>query len=51
MAMAAVDMLLSGELKPGVMTEPPRRVLQHELVVRGSTAAPVKAARPRKVAS
>jgi LacI family transcriptional regulator len=41
LAMAAVDMLLSGELKPGVMTEPPRRVLPHELVVRGSTAAPV----------
>ena len=36
MAMAAVDMLLSGELK--TMTEPPVRVLPYELIVRGSTA-------------
>ncbi len=43
MAMAAVDMLLSGDLKPGVMTEPAVRVLPYELVVRGSTAAPCKA--------
>ncbi len=40
MAMAAVDLLLSGELKPGATSEPPVRVLAHELVVRGSTAAP-----------
>ena len=45
MAMAAVDMLLSGELKAGSGVEPPLRVLPHELVVRGSTAAPQKAAR------
>jgi LacI family transcriptional regulator len=40
MAMAAVSMLLSGEIKPGAAM--PVRVLQHELIVRGSTAAPVK---------
>ena len=38
MAMAAVDMLLSGELK--TMTDaPPVRVLPYELIERGSTAA------------
>jgi len=42
MAMAAVDMLLSGELK--TMTVPPVRVLPHELIVRGSTAARATAA-------
>jgi LacI family transcriptional regulator len=45
MAMAAVDMLLSGDLKPGAGIAPPQRVLPHELVVRGSTAAaPAKVA-------
>ena len=45
MAMAAVDMLLCGELKAGAGKTPPHRVLAHELVVRGSTAAPAKAAK------
>jgi LacI family transcriptional regulator len=49
MAVAAVDMLLSGELKAGASGEPPVRVLPHELIVRGSTAAPVKIEKPRKV--
>jgi DNA-binding LacI/PurR family transcriptional regulator len=40
MAMAAVDMLLAGAAKPG--ETPPVRVLPHEVVVRGSTAAPAK---------
>ena len=40
MAMAAVDMLLAGAAKPG--EAPPVRVLPHEVVVRGSTAAPAK---------
>ncbi len=40
MAAAAVDMLLSGEVAPGASV--PVRVLPHELVVRGSTAAPAK---------
>ena len=45
MAMAAVDLLLSDELKPGATGTPPARVLAHELVVRGSTAAPLHGAR------
>jgi len=40
MAMAAVDMLLAGAAKPGEVA--PVRVLPHEVVVRGSTAAPAK---------
>ena len=40
MAMAAVDILLAGAAKPG--EAPPVRVLPHEVVVRGSTAAPAK---------
>jgi LacI family transcriptional regulator len=40
MAMAAVDMLLAGAAKPG--EPPPVRVLPHEVVVRGSTAAPAR---------
>ena len=50
MAMAAVDLLLSNELKPGASGAPPARVLAHELVVRGSTAAPVHGAKARKPA-
>jgi LacI family transcriptional regulator len=42
MAMAAVDMLLSGALQPGATGPVPVRVLAHEVIVRGSTAAPVK---------
>jgi LacI family transcriptional regulator len=45
MAMAAVDMLLSGDLKAGSTAPPPVRVLPHELMVRGSTAAPTKGLR------
>jgi len=40
MAMAAVDMLLAGAARPGDAA--PVRVLAHEVVVRGSTAAPAK---------
>ena len=42
MAMAAVDMLLSDavRLEPGQPA--PVRVLPHEVIVRGSTAAPAK---------
>ena len=40
MAMAAVDMLLAGAARPGELA--PVRVLPHEVVVRGSTAAPAK---------
>ena len=40
MAMAAVEMLLSGEARIKEGVDPPLRVLQHELVVRGSSAAP-----------
>ena len=42
MAMAAVDMLLSGEARLDAHRPAPVRVLQHEVVVRGSTAAPAK---------
>ena len=42
MAMAAVDMLLSGEAKIDAHQVAPVRVLPHEVVVRGSTAAPAK---------
>ena len=42
MAMAAVDMLLSGEARVDGRQAAPVRVLQHEVVVRGSTAAPAK---------
>ena len=35
-------MLLSGALRPGATGPVPVRVLQHELIVRGSTAAPAK---------
>ena len=42
MAMAAVDMLLSGEAKIDAHHVTPVRVLPHEVVVRGSTAAPAK---------
>jgi LacI family transcriptional regulator len=47
MAIAAVDMLLSGEIKADVHAEAPTRVLAHEVVVRGSTAAPMRAVRHR----
>jgi LacI family transcriptional regulator len=40
MAMAAVEMLLSGALGTGAQA--PVRVLPHRLVVRGSSAAPKK---------
>jgi LacI family transcriptional regulator len=42
MAMAAVDMLLSGAVKPVPALPAPVRVLPHEVIVRGSTAAPAK---------
>ena len=42
MATAAVDLLLSEEMKPGAAGPPPARLLPHEVVVRGSTAAPPK---------
>ncbi|MEO5687543.1 MAG: LacI family DNA-binding transcriptional regulator [Burkholderiaceae bacterium] len=42
MAMAAVDMLLSGVVKREPTHPAPVRVLPHEVIVRGSTAAPVK---------
>ena len=47
MAMAAVDMLLSGEAKAGRAPAAPVRVLPHEVMVRGSTAAPRAGARER----
>ena len=40
--MAAVDMLLTGEAKIDAQHPAPVRVLPHEVVVRGSTAAPAK---------
>lgn len=40
MAMAAVDMLLSGEAQADERHAAPVRVLPHEVVVRGSSAAP-----------
>ena len=42
MAMAAVAMLLSGEVKLDPGQPAPVRVLPHEVIVRGSTAAPAK---------
>ncbi len=42
MAMAAVAMLLSGEVKLDPGHPAPVRVLPHEVIVRGSTAAPAK---------
>ncbi len=42
MAMAAVEMLLSGVAKPEAGHAPPVRVLPHAVVVRGSSAAPAK---------
>jgi LacI family transcriptional regulator len=42
MAMAAVDMLLSGAVRPEPVEPAPVRVLPHEVIVRGSTAAPAK---------
>jgi len=42
MALAAVAMLLAGEAKPVDGQPAPVRVLPHEVVVRGSTAAPAK---------
>jgi LacI family transcriptional regulator len=42
MALAAVDMLLSGQAKLDGHQPAPVRVLPHEVIVRGSTAAPVK---------
>jgi LacI family transcriptional regulator len=42
MAMAAVEMLLAGDAKPGADAPAPVRVLPHEVIVRGSTAAPAK---------
>ena len=42
MAMAAVEMLLSGGAKLEAGDVPPVRVLPHEVVVRGSSAAPAK---------
>ena len=45
MAMAAVDMLLAGEARTDGGQAPVERVLQHEVVVRGSTAAPARKGR------
>ena len=42
MAMAAVDMLLSGAVHAEPVQPAPMRVLPHEVIVRGSTAAPAK---------
>jgi LacI family transcriptional regulator len=42
MAMAAVDMLLSGAVRADPTEPAPVRVLPHEVIVRGSTAAPAK---------
>ncbi len=42
MAMAAVAMLLAGEARLDIDAPAPVRVLPHELMVRGSTAAPAK---------
>lgn len=42
MAMAAVAMLLSGDVKLDPAHPAPLRVLPHEVIVRGSTAAPAK---------
>jgi LacI family transcriptional regulator len=42
MAMAAVAMLLAGEARRDADAPAPVRVLPHEVVVRGSTAAPAK---------
>ena len=42
MAMAAVQMLLAGDAKLDAGTPAPVRVLPHEVIVRGSTAAPAK---------
>ena len=42
MAMAAVAMLLAGEAKVDADTPAPVRTLAHEVVVRGSSAAPAK---------
>ena len=42
MAMAAVDMLLSGAAASVPVQPAPVRVLPHEVIVRGSTAAPAK---------
>jgi DNA-binding LacI/PurR family transcriptional regulator len=42
MAMAAVAMLLSGEAKLDPGHPAPVCVLPHEVIVRGSTAAPAK---------
>ena len=50
MAAAAVDLLLSGELKAGATADAPVRVLAHEVIVRGSTAAPLHVAKPRRTA-
>jgi LacI family transcriptional regulator len=42
MAMAAVDLLLSGAARLDAGLPAPVRVLQHEVIVRGSTAAPAR---------
>jgi LacI family transcriptional regulator len=42
MALAAVDLLLSGEARLDAGRPAPVRVLPHEVIVRGSTAAPAK---------
>ena len=42
MALAAVDMLLSDAARPGSGQPAPVRVLAHEVVVRGSSAAPAR---------
>jgi LacI family transcriptional regulator len=42
MALAAVAMLLAGEARPVADQPAPVRVLPHEVMVRGSTAAPAK---------
>jgi LacI family transcriptional regulator len=45
MGIAAVTMLLSGEVKVDAVAQAPMQVLPHALIVRGSSAAPHKPAR------
>jgi LacI family transcriptional regulator len=51
MADAAVDMLISGEVKPGLQDDPPSRVLPHKLIVRGTTAQLVRVVPSYAIAS